>query len=73
MKTHLHVTFRGQEYFGQESGYVFLESSGRPGTLGQQVMDHGTSCMTTPTTAEALLRKLRNKHRRQQRQEKGRP
>lgn len=69
MKNHLRVTFRGRSYFGQDDGYVFLESDGRPGILGQQILDHGNNCMTTPKTEAALLRKLRNKYRREQRSE----
>lgn len=64
---HLRVTFRGQSYFGQQNGYVFLVSEGRPGVLGQQILDRGNNCMTTPSTASELRKKLRNRHRRQQR------
>ena len=67
MKNHLRVTFRGKSYFGQDGGYVFLESPGRPGILGQQILDRENNCMETPKTDAELLTRLRNRYRRQMR------
>ena len=64
MKHHLRVTFHNQSYFGEDGGYVYLETLDRPGILGQQILDRGHNCMTTPSSTDLLLRKLHLAYRR---------
>ena len=48
-----------------DSGYVYLESAGKPGTLGKQICDGGDfSGETLTATVESLPKVARNWHRK---------